>query len=76
MTIQQQLPPSQVEILQHALKVLQTSLQLTKEKDNHLDFDIMTLQALLKYNVKIELSKTALDKFSTTEGIDFPDYII
>jgi hypothetical protein len=35
----------------------------------------MTLEALLKYDVVIEMKKETYDKFSTTEGIDFPKYI-
>ncbi len=75
MKVSQKLPKSQVDILLHGLKVLKLSYTLTKEKDNYLDFDIMTLEALLKYDVVIELKKSQLDKFSTTEGIDFPEYI-
>jgi hypothetical protein len=75
MKIVQKLPKSQVDILLHGLKVLKLSYTLTKEKDNYLDFDIMTLEALLKYDVVIELKKSQHDKFSTTEGIDFPEYI-
>lgn len=75
MKIVQKLPKSQVDILLHGLKVLKTAYTLTKEKDNYLDFDIMTLEALLKYNVVIEMEKSQHDKFSTTEGIDFPEYI-
>lgn len=75
MKIQQKLPQSQVDILLHALKVLKLSYTLTKEKDNFLDFDIMTLEALLKYNVVVELEKGEFDKFTMKEGIDFPNYL-
>ena len=74
MKIVQKLPKEQIDILLHGLQVLQLSYALTKEKDNYLDFDIMTLKALLKYDVVIELKKSQHDKFSTTEGIDFPKY--
>jgi hypothetical protein len=75
MKIVQKLPQSQIDILLHGLKVLKLSYALTKEKDNYLDFDIMTLEALLKHDVVIEMEKETYDKFSTTEGIDFPKYI-
>ena len=76
MKILQKLPPSQIEILLHGLKVLKLSYSLTKEKDNYLDFDILTLETLLKYDVVVELNKSQLDNFTTTEGIDYPIYEI
>ena len=75
MKVSQKLPKEQVDILLHGLKVLKLSYALTKEKDKYLDFDIMTLEALLKYDVVIEMEKETYDKFSRTEGIDFPEYI-
>lgn len=75
MKISQTLPKSQVEILLHGLKMLKTAYQLTQEKDNYLDFDIMTLEALLRYDVVIELQEGEYDKFSTINGIDFPQYL-
>lgn len=74
MKVSQKLPKSQVEILLHGLKMLKTAYTLTKEKDNYLDFDIMTLEALLKYNVVIELKEGEFNNFTKTEGIDFPEY--
>ena len=42
--INQEIPTEQKEILDNALKVMQQALSITKEKDNYLDFDIITLR--------------------------------
>ena len=72
--IQQEIPQEQKDILDNALQAMQKILSLTKEKDNYLDFDIMTLKALLNYKILVEVNEEELDKFSITNGIDFPEY--
>ena len=74
-TIHQEIPKEQKEILDTALQAMQKILTLTKEKDNHLDFDIMTLRDLLKYKISIEVTQKELDEFSVKNGIDFPEYL-
>lgn len=73
-TIYQEIPQEQKDILDTALQSMQKILSLTKEKDNYLDFDIMTLRALLKYKISVEVTQEELDKFTTTNQIDFPEY--
>lgn len=73
-TIHQEIPQEQKDILDNALQAMQKILSITKEKDNHLDFDILTLRALLNYKINIEISQEDLDKFTSRNGIDFPEY--
>jgi len=72
--INQEIPTEQKEILDKALKVMQQALSITKEKDNYLDFDIMTLRILLKYKITIEVTEKELNEFTKKEGVDFPEY--
>jgi len=75
MKIHQTLPKSQVKILKDALKLLKVANTITSENE-HLNFDILTLDALLNYDVTISMEKEDYDKFTMTEGVDFPKYII
>ena len=74
----QVLPKEQVKVLLDALQTYGTAINTVKSDNTtevgFLQFDIMTLQALLKYDVKIVLSFEDFEKFSQDNGIDFPIY--
>ena len=74
-TIHQEIPQEQKDILDNALKVMQQALLITKNKDSHLNFDIDTLRALLKYKIEVVLTDVEFDNFTSDNGVDFPEYI-
>ncbi len=68
------LPKPQSELLVIAAKSLRYSLSHFDEANHHERFDLTTLEALMQYEVSIKISKRDLDRFTSTHGIDFPEY--
>jgi hypothetical protein len=68
------LPKSQSALLVNAAKSLRYSLSHFDEANHHDRFDLTTLEALMHYEVSIKISKRDLDKFTSTHGVDFPEY--
>lgn len=68
------LPKPQSELLVNAAKSLRYSLSHFDEAIHHERFDLTTLEALMHYEVSIKISKRDLDKFTSTHGVDFPEY--
>lgn len=76
--VTQEIPKPQLDIIKKALNFYNQSIENildNGEDKQYLLFDLITLNALMNYNIKVELSKEDLDKFTHTEGIDFPNYI-
>lgn len=77
--IKQVIPPSQVNIIQRALNVLELSLseqQKTAHDDNigYTLFDIVTLRGILKGEVSVVWAEEDTKGFAFKHCVDFPDY--
>lgn len=67
------LPKPQSAYLVAAANSLKHSLSHFHGNDDEI-FDLTTLEALMQYEVSIKISKRDLDKFTSTHGVDFPEY--
>lgn len=72
------LPTGQTDIIKEALKYYYEQYKkfnsVPTDTENYKMFDLMTLEALMNYNIKVEISQTEKNKFSSKYGIDFPIY--
>lgn len=79
--ISQVIPTTQVEILKEALSMMEATLKVVNKNGqdmnlNHKEFDILTLKAMLNNTeVVINLPFDVYNRFTTINGIDFPEYI-
>ena len=78
--VAQKLPRKQVEILVESLELLGLLLNKVSTVNNqdleHKLFDIMTLKAMLNSgDVVINLDFKTYEKFTSLNGIDFPEYV-
>lgn len=75
--IKQEIPKSQLKIIQNGLEAMRHTLKLLPKSDEiaHLDFDLLTLTSLLNYKVSVELTDKEHNSFTFDNGIDFPEYI-
>jgi len=75
----QVLPKEQVKILLNALETYSTAINSANAEGHvtldFLKFDLITLKALLQYDVKIELTNKEYQKFTQDNGVDFPIYV-
>ncbi len=77
----QTIPKMQKDIIFLGLNTLETALKeqakhsSTDDAIHHTIFDIMTLKALLKYEVAVTLTEAELNTFTGNNGVDFPEYI-
>jgi hypothetical protein len=67
------LPKPQSAYLVAAANSLKHSLLNFHGNDDEV-FDLKTLEALMHYEVSIKISNRDLDKFTSTHGVDFPEY--
>ncbi len=69
------IPHSQKEILKKAIDLLQDAVVKIGSTDEYLMFDLVTLKALLNYEVGVALTEQEKERFTYQNGIDFPEYI-
>ena len=79
-TIHTQIPPAQVQILKYALGTLEASMKALKHSDSidiqHLEHDIITLRAILDYDITVSMTEQQRNSFTAVNGVDFPIYTI
>lgn len=72
------LPKAQTDIIKEALKFYYEQYKkfnsVPTDTENYKIFDLMTLEAIMNYPIKVEISQAEKNKFSLTHGIDFPIY--
>lgn len=75
--IQQEIPHGQKKILANSLQSLKKVLELIPDAESKqdLEFDIITLTALLNYKVIVQLTEEEFNTFTSDNGVDFPEYI-
>lgn len=74
------LPEGQKKVLRDALNTYKAALETIEKNGSNMDvehvlFDILTLKALLNYDVEIRLTQEQLERFTADNGVDFPEYI-
>lgn len=69
------IPHSQKLILKKAIDLLQDAVVKIGSTDEYLMFDLVTLKALLNYEVGVALTEQEKERFTYQNGIDFPEYI-
>jgi hypothetical protein len=73
------IPKSQTEIIKEALKYYRSQYEkfnsVPTESESYKVFDLRTLEALMNYDISIDISENNKNKFSFNHGIDFPEYI-
>ena len=71
------LPTAQTELIKEALRYYYEQFKkfnsVPTDTENYKMFDLMTLEALMNY-IKVEITQTEKNKFSSKYGIDFPIY--
>lgn len=77
--VSQEIPQEQKEILIEALNIMESALRTLKSDDenlNHKMFDILTLKAMLnKTELVVNLPFDVYEKFTSINGVDFPNYV-
>jgi hypothetical protein len=72
------IPKAQTDIIREALnyyyKQFKKFNSVPTDTENYKMFDLMTLEALMNYPIKVEIKQTDKNKFSSNYGIDFPIY--
>lgn len=72
------LPKAQTDIIKEALRFYYEQYKkfnsVPTDTENYKIFDLMTLEAIMNYPIKVEISQAEKNKFSLTHGIDFPIY--
>ena len=73
------IPADQLNIVRNALighlATLERILQYPTESQAHEMFDLHTLSSLMKYDVKVTLTKQQVHNFTKDNGVDLPQYI-
>lgn len=69
------IPQGQKEILKKAIDLLQDAVLKIGSTNEYLMFDLVTLKALLNYEVSVSLTDQEKERFTYQNGIDFPEYI-
>ncbi len=77
--VSQEIPQGQKEILIEALNIMESALKTIKSDDSDIDyklFDILTLKAMLnKTELVVNLPFEVYEKFTSINGVDFPNYV-
>lgn len=79
--VSQILPIEQIEILKEALSIMEATLKVVNINGqdmnlNHKELDILTLKAMLtNTEVVINLPFDVYNRFTTINGVDFPEYM-
>jgi hypothetical protein len=77
--VSQEIPQGQKEILIEALNIMESALKTLKSDDVNLEyklFDILTLKAMLnKTELVVNLPFEVYEKFTSINGVDFPNYV-
>lgn len=72
------IPKGQTDIIKEALNYYYEQFKkfnsVPTDTENYKMFDLMTLEALMNYPIKVEINQTDKNKFSSNYGIDFPIY--
>jgi len=72
------IPQEQTSIIKEALKFYYEQYKkfnaVPTDSENYKMFDLLTLEALMNYNIKVEMSQEEKSKFSSKNGIDLPIY--
>ena len=73
------LPNSQKKLIQKALQYYIDQYKVfnqdpTQDEEYEI-FDLITLKALLNYNIEIELNENEIENFTHVNGVDLPKYI-
>lgn len=72
------LPKGQTDIIKEALRYYYEQYKkfnsVPTDTENYKMFDLLNLEALMDYTIKIEISKEDKNKFSFKHGVDFPNY--
>jgi hypothetical protein len=69
------IPKGQKDILKKAIDLLQDAVVKIGSTDEYLMFDLVTLKALLNYEVGVALTDQEKERFTYQNGVDFPEYI-
>jgi|LakMenEpi03Aug12_release.lakeMendotaPanAssembly.Ray.scaffolds.fasta_scaffold407302_2 hypothetical protein len=73
------IPKSQTEIIIEALKYYRSQFgkfnSCPTESESYKIYDIMQLEALMSYDIRVDVSEEEVENFSVTNGIDFPTYV-
>ena len=73
------IPKSQTELIREALLYYRVQFErfnaVPTESESYKIFDLRTLEAMMHYDIKIDISESDKDKFCSNHGIDFPKYI-
>ena len=73
------IPKSQTGIIREALAYYRSQYEkfnsAPTESESYKIFDLMTLEALMNYDIKVDISDKDKENFSRKNGIDFPKYI-
>ena len=73
------IPKCQTDIIREALKHYRNQFKkfnsCPTESESYKMFDLMQLEALMNYDIRVDISDDDKEKFSGTNGIDFPIYI-
>ncbi len=76
--LSQEIPQGQKEILIEALNIMESALKTLKSDEENLNyklFDILTLKAMLnKTELVVNLPFDVYEKFTSINGVDFPNY--
>jgi hypothetical protein len=77
--VSQEIPQGQKEILIEALNIMESALKTLKSGGVNLEyklFDILTLKAMLnETELVVNLPFEVYEKFTSINGVDFPNYI-
>jgi hypothetical protein len=73
------LPKAQVDLIRKALAHYRNGMEqfigMPTESDDHAMFDLLTLEAMMSYEITVTLSDQSVADFGANHGIDFPDYL-
>lgn len=76
------IPKNQIEIVREALEHYREHLDMTKGDDDsienqHLEFDLITLEGIFStdYGIDVVISEDDKDSFASKHGVDFPEFI-
>lgn len=72
------IPQEQTSIVKEALRFYYEQYKkfnaVPTDSENYKMFDLLTLEALMNYTIKVEMSQEEKSKFSSKNGIDLPIY--